>query len=69
MIVVGGLTSGNTRRLAQVITAQGTPCAHIEQAEELPVPGLESVRCIGITAGASTPKYIIDAVEHRLLTL
>ncbi|ACV68366.1 4-hydroxy-3-methylbut-2-enyl diphosphate reductase [Desulfohalobium retbaense] len=69
MIVVGGLTSGNTRRLAQVITAQGTPCAHIEQADELPLPALTGVQRIGLTAGASTPKYIIDAVENRLREL
>lgn len=66
MIVVGGKTSGNTRRLADVIQSCGVPVWHIETPEELPSSQLAAYTRIGLTAGASTPKSIIDAVEHRL---
>lgn len=69
MIVVGGRESGNTRRLANVIRAAGIPTLHVETAEEL--AGEDSLRncdIVGITAGASTPKQLIDAVHHFLET-
>lgn len=69
MIVVGGRESGNTRRLADVIRAAGIPALHVETAEEL--AGEDSLRkygIVGITAGASTPKQLIDAVHHFLET-
>lgn len=68
MIVVGGLTSGNTRRLAQVVRDQGTPCTHVESAQDLPLDSLVRFRRIGLTAGASTPRRIIDEVERILTT-
>jgi 4-hydroxy-3-methylbut-2-enyl diphosphate reductase len=66
MVVVGGLDSGNTRRLAQVARAAGTPCIHIETADELSRDMLAANRTIGLTAGASTPKKIIDRVQKAL---
>ncbi len=69
MIVVGGKTSGNTRRLADVAKSCGIPVWHIEVAEELPLEALKQYASIGLTAGASTPKSIIDAVQASLKTL
>ncbi len=69
MVVVGGYTSGNTRRLVDVAKGRGIPCQHVETAEELDMDALAGKRRIGLTAGASTPKEIIDAVENRLRTL
>ncbi len=69
MVVVGGRNSGNTRRLVKVAEDQGVPCVHVETAEELPVDKLRTFARIGLTAGASTPKKIIDAVETLLRTL
>jgi len=66
MVVVGGYNSGNTRRLVQVVRSLGTPCHHVEQAHELAPEGFAAAQAIGLTAGASTPKEIIDAVEARL---
>lgn len=66
MVVVGGRDSGNTRRLAQVAKAAGTPCVHVETAEELTRETFAGTRTIGLTAGASTPKKIIDRVQHIL---
>ncbi len=69
MIVVGGLNSGNTRRLAQVVAAQGTPVRHVETARELSPEGLQGYRRVGLTAGASTPREAIDEVERLLRSL
>lgn len=69
VIVVGGRTSGNTRRLVKVVEAEGTPCVHVETVDELPLKTIESLDTVGLTAGASTPSDIIDEVEQRLLAL
>lgn len=69
MVVVGGRNSGNTRRLVKVAEERGVPCVHVETADELPLEKMRGLSRIGLTAGASTPKKIIDAVESALLTL
>jgi 4-hydroxy-3-methylbut-2-enyl diphosphate reductase len=69
MIVVGGKTSGNTRRLADVAESCGIPVWHIEVPEELPFEALKQYGSIGLTAGASTPRSIIDAVQESLKAL
>ncbi|WP_457571036.1 4-hydroxy-3-methylbut-2-enyl diphosphate reductase [Desulfovulcanus sp.] len=69
MIVVGGKNSGNTRRLAKVAQDQGTTCVHIETKEELPFPELAKHSKIGLTAGASTPDFIIQEVYNVLKNL
>lgn len=66
MLVVGGYASGNTRRLAKVVQAQGVPSIHIESVRDLPAEELSRAKRVGITAGASTPKEVIDAVEAKV---
>ena len=68
MLVVGGQTSGNTRRLADVIRSCGVPVWHIETAAEAPLEQLKGMKTIGLTAGASTPRALIDEVERLLMT-
>jgi 4-hydroxy-3-methylbut-2-enyl diphosphate reductase len=69
MVVVGGYISGNTRRLVQVAQDQRTPCLHVETVQELPLDKLKKYSAIGLTAGASTPKEIIDEVSEALTAL
>ncbi|MEE4252803.1 MAG: 4-hydroxy-3-methylbut-2-enyl diphosphate reductase [Desulfuromusa sp.] len=69
VIVAGGYNSSNTRRLAQVIEANGTAALHIETASELPLEKLRKFKKIGLTAGASTPKKIVDDVQKTLESL
>ncbi len=66
MIVVGGRISGNTRRLVQVVEGQGTKCTHVEVEEELPLEELRKCKRIGLTAGASTPKRLVDSIQKIL---
>ncbi|CAN2045104.1 4-hydroxy-3-methylbut-2-en-1-yl diphosphate reductase [Candidatus Magnetomoraceae bacterium gMMP-1] len=66
VIVVGGHNSGNTQRLAQVVKNQGIPSYHIETESELNMKLLKSAENIGITAGASTPNWIIKEVYNAV---
>ncbi|OEU66609.1 MAG: 4-hydroxy-3-methylbut-2-enyl diphosphate reductase [Desulfovibrio sp. S3730MH75] len=66
MIVVGGRISGNTRRLVQVVETAGTKCTHVEVESELPLDELKGSDKIGLTAGASTPKRLVDAIQQIL---
>lgn len=66
MVVVGGRDSGNTRRLADVAAARGVPTWHVETPEELDPKNFLTTRVIGLTAGASTPKSLIDAIESLI---
>lgn len=67
IIVVGGKNSANTQRLATKAREAGKPCWHIETAEDLP-PEVFSYDRIGLTAGASTPDFMVDEVEAYLLS-
>ncbi len=66
MIVVGGYSSGNTQRLAEVAREAGKPAYHIETEADIDSKALASVRSVGITAGASTPNWIINRVFRRV---
>ncbi|GAB7022113.1 4-hydroxy-3-methylbut-2-enyl diphosphate reductase [Salidesulfovibrio brasiliensis] len=66
VVVVGGYSSGNTRRLAQVVRDQGKPCLHVETADELPEDDLADYSVVGVTAGASTPRDLVMQVIDRL---
>lgn len=69
VVVVGGRNSGNTRRLAQVVEQEGVPAYHIESEEELDYDAVEPLDSVGITAGASTPNWVIKKVFRTLETL
>ncbi len=69
VVVVGGKASGNTCRLADVATAKGIPTWHVETAQELKKENFTLFSRIGLTAGASTPKRLIDDVQSFLESL
>jgi 4-hydroxy-3-methylbut-2-enyl diphosphate reductase len=66
VIVVGGKNSSNTRHLAEVCREEGATAYHIEDATELDPQWVRGVENIGITAGASTPGWLMDQVIERL---
>ena len=69
MVVAGGFNSGNTRRLSQVISAQNVPVVQVELARDLPLEKLKGIATVGLTAGASTPRRIIDEIQSTLENL
>lgn len=66
MIVVGGKNSGNTNRLAEVCRGVGCTTHHIETAAELQLNWFKGVQSVGVTAGASTPDWIIKEVIETM---
>ncbi|MCK4846745.1 MAG: 4-hydroxy-3-methylbut-2-enyl diphosphate reductase, partial [Deltaproteobacteria bacterium] len=66
MIVVGGKNSANTRRLVDICSSIQPRTHHIEVATEIDPTWLEGVERLGVTAGASTPEWIITEVIARL---
>ena len=66
MLVVGGFNSANTRRLAKVCAEIQPRTHHIETAAEIVPSWFVGVERVGVTAGASTPKWIIDEVVARI---
>ena len=64
MLVIGGKNSANTTRLAQ-LCAKICRTYHIETAEELQPAWFDNIEKIGITAGASTPDWIIKEVYKK----
>jgi len=66
MIVIGGRNSSNTKMLAK-ISAQFIETHHIETEKELSFKWLENKKNIGLTAGASTPDWIIVNVYNKIL--
>ena len=66
LFVVGGKNSANTCRLADLAQKQNTPTFHIETAEEIENIDLSSYKSIGVSAGASTPNWIIDQVLGKI---
>lgn len=65
MIVVGGRNSSNTIKLFNVCS-EHCRSYHIENADELYTLNLKNADKIGITAGASTPAYIIKEVQNTM---
>lgn len=66
MVVVGGKNSGNTRRLAEVCRDVGCRTYHIETSAELEPSWFLGIHTVGVTAGASTPDWIIKEVIDRM---
>ncbi|WP_457599725.1 4-hydroxy-3-methylbut-2-enyl diphosphate reductase [Hydrogenivirga sp.] len=66
MVIIGGKNSGNTRRLYNIARSLNENSYHIETADELEPSWFEGVRRVGITAGASTPAWIIEEVKSKI---
>jgi 4-hydroxy-3-methylbut-2-en-1-yl diphosphate reductase len=66
MLVVGGKNSANTTQLTRLCQSLSVPTYHIETASEIKKDWVRAAKKLGITAGASTPHWIIKDVEKRI---
>ncbi len=66
LLVVGSRTSANTRKLAETCRETGLPTYPIESADEIDERWWQGTERFGVTAGASTPDDVINAVVRRL---
>lgn len=69
MIVVGGHNSANTTRLAKLCRQRGTPTHHVETAGELKKAWFKDKESVGVTAGTSTPEWLIKQVVERIQSM
>lgn len=66
IVVIGGKHSANTRKLAKLAASHNCPTYHVETAADLDEKSFLSYSTVGVTAGASTPEFIIRSVCERL---
>lgn len=69
VVIVGGRSSANTKRLTSIASEEGLPAFQIETAEELDQEELTGFLRILLTAGASTPGWSIRKVREKLLEI
>jgi len=67
MFIVGGKNSANTRRLADLAQKKQSSTFHIETPDEMEKINLGPYNSIGVSAGASTPNWIIDRVMEKIM--
>ena len=65
MIVIGGRHSSNTQKLFEICKEECKNTYYIQTLEDLDVHSMQSMSCVGITAGASTPNNIIEEVHKE----
>ena len=66
MVVIGGKHSANSVHLAQICSEHCLNVQFIERTEELDTDRLEAADTVGLTAGASTPAWIIKEVRNKM---
>ncbi|HBQ28302.1 MAG TPA: bifunctional 4-hydroxy-3-methylbut-2-enyl diphosphate reductase/30S ribosomal protein S1 [Desulfotomaculum sp.] len=69
MIVVGGKNSANTKELFHLCQSTGTPTYQVETAQELKGLWFKNINTAGLTAGASTPHWILEEVKNKMKEL
>ncbi|HET7711846.1 MAG TPA: 4-hydroxy-3-methylbut-2-enyl diphosphate reductase [Thermoanaerobaculia bacterium] len=68
IIVIGGSKSANTRHLWE-ICRESKPSYLVQGADDLDAEWFRQTGVVGLTAGASTPEYVIEEVEARIAEL
>jgi (E)-4-hydroxy-3-methyl-but-2-enyl pyrophosphate reductase len=66
MLVVGGRTSSNTKRLYRMCIDHGVPSRFVETAEEIDPFWFKGCRRVGLATGTSTPDWVIERVMKRM---
>ncbi len=66
MLVVGGRTSSNTKRLYQMCLDHGVPSRFVERAEEIDPSWFKGCGRVGLATGTSTPDWVIEQVMKRM---
>jgi 4-hydroxy-3-methylbut-2-enyl diphosphate reductase len=69
VVVVGSPNSSNSNRLREVADKMGTPAYMVDNAEAIDPAWIAGQRRIGVTAGASAPEVLVQAVIDRLKAL
>ena len=68
IVIIGGKKSANTKHLWE-ICRESKPAFLVQGSDDIDPSWFQGVGVVGLTAGASTPDYVIDEVEQRLMGL
>ena len=66
MLVIGGRHSSNTQKLFEICKKECGNTYYIQKPVDLDSEMFQCSSCVGITAGASTPKKIIEEVQEHV---
>jgi 4-hydroxy-3-methylbut-2-enyl diphosphate reductase len=69
VLVVGAPESSNSNRLVEIARKAGVPAQLVQTADEIRPEWILGVSCVGVTAGASAPEVLVEAVIERLRSL
>ncbi|WP_026494271.1 4-hydroxy-3-methylbut-2-enyl diphosphate reductase [Butyrivibrio sp. WCD3002] len=69
MIVIGGAHSSNSRKLYEICSRKCANTYFIQTIDDLKMDIPKDIKVVGITAGASTPKNIIEEVQKHVRTI
>jgi (E)-4-hydroxy-3-methyl-but-2-enyl pyrophosphate reductase len=69
VVIVGDRKSANTCRLAELAQENCRKAVHVESEDELPREDFAGVKLVAVTAGASTPSWLIERVVRRIQVL
>ncbi len=69
LLVVGAPESSNSNRLVEIARKAGLPAHLVQTADEIQPDWLAGIGCVGVTAGASAPEVLVEAVIERLRAL
>jgi 4-hydroxy-3-methylbut-2-enyl diphosphate reductase len=69
VLVVGAPESSNSNRLVEIARKAGVPAQLVQTADEIRPEWVRGVACVGVTAGASAPEVLVEAVIERLRAL
>lgn len=66
MIIIGSFTSANSKRLTELARQRNKNTYQVTCASDLKTEWFKNIKSVGISAGASTPDYLIKGVENRI---
>ena len=66
MIIIGSFTSANSKRLTELSKQRNKKSYQVTCADDLDVDWFKNVESVGISAGASTPDYLIEEVKNKI---
>ena len=66
MIIIGSFTSANSKRLTELAKQRNKNTYQVTCADDLELQWFNNIKSVGISAGASTPDYLIIGVANRI---
>ena len=69
MVIIGSFTSANSKRLTSLSSEINKNTYQVTGPEDLNVKWFKQIKSVGISAGASTPDYLIDQVKNEIETM